>query len=84
MAIFPPKQNLTAPPANAYQKLYAYDGSNNLIYEGWALPGAASSDAKWAICKYTYSGSNQTGGQWANGSTEEVNIWDNRASLTYL
>lgn len=72
-----------APPVEAWKKVYDYDGSGNCIYEGWAAPGTATSAAKWAIIKRTYSGTSVTVEQWAGGATTAVNIWDNRASLSY-
>lgn len=71
------------PPAAAYLRQYDYDG-DNLTYEGWAAPGTATSDALWAIRKLTYSGTNLVTEQWADGDTDEDNVWDNRAALTYL
>ena len=61
----------------------AYDGSNQMIYVGEALPGSLSSEAFWRIRKLTYDGSNNTVVQWADGDGKFDNIWDNRASLTY-
>lgn len=73
-----------APSNTPYQKLYDYDGSGNLIYEGWAISGAASSAALWAIRKNTFDGSSRiTASQWAGGDTAQTNIWDNRVSLSY-
>lgn len=81
---FTPNQFADAPP-EAWTKRYDYDGSGNLIYEGWApaFTGAATSAAVWAIRKFTYSGSNLTTIQWADGDERNNNVWDNRASLTY-
>lgn len=72
-----------APPATPYKKLYAYDGSGNLEYEGWAAPSAATSAAAWAIKKNTYTAGNLTSELWADGNTVEDNVWDDRVSLTY-
>ena len=47
--------------------------------------GPATSGAYWAIKKFTYNGSSQlTQVQWANGNTQQVSKWDDRATLTYL
>lgn len=73
-----------APPQDAFDIRYDYDGSNNLIYEGWAAPGSLTTDAVWAIRKMTYTGTNVVLKQWANGNTAQANVWNNRASLTYL
>lgn len=63
--------------------LFEYDGSNNPVYIGFAEPGSATSDPAWLIRKLTWSGSNVTAIQYANGSTVFNSIWDNRASLSY-
>lgn len=74
-----------SPPKTAYTKRYDYDGSGNVIFEGFAqsiinpLPGGAV----WAIKAYTYTASAVTLVQWALGTSAEKNIWDNRAGLTY-
>ncbi len=55
------------------------DGSGNVNYAGFAKRGALSSEAKWSIFKYTYTGSDVT----LITSSGNGQIWDNRASLTY-
>lgn len=78
-----------APPEVAYTKRYDYDGSSNLIYEGWAKASlnAATSAASWAIKKYTYTTSNLTLVQWSPldsfGIPKENQTWDDRAAGTY-
>lgn len=67
----------------------AYDASSNLIYEGWAVPGSATSAAVWLIAKYDYDGSNNlTTTTWAYTSgfpAGEFNqVWDNYLTLTYV
>jgi hypothetical protein len=37
-----------------------YDGSNNLIYAGFALPGSDEAVREWQIKKLAYSGANLT------------------------
>ena len=71
------------PPYEAIQKAYAYDANNNLIYEGWAMPGIATSASSWAIKKNVFNGANLVQEMWANGDTNMDNIWDNRGSLVY-
>ena len=61
----------------------AYDGGDNLVYLGRAVPGSAKGDAVWQISKFIYSGSNLTDVQWADGDQNYDNVWDNRASLSY-
>jgi hypothetical protein len=61
-----------------------YDGSNNPIYVGVALPGTATSSAGWRIAFLTYDGSNNcTSVTFANSAIDFSAIWDNRAGYTY-
>ena len=69
-----------------YSKQYTYDSNGNLQYEGFAVPGSATSAAVWAIRKFTYTAMSpyQTLTEtWANGSGSFTNVFDNRASLSY-
>lgn len=60
------------------------DGSGNPIYLGMSTPGTATSDAKWQIRKLTFNGQNEvTAMQYANGSPNFDQIYNNRASLSY-
>ena len=79
----PYRNNDNAPPSEAWTKLYDYAGGSNLIYEGFAKSGQATSAAVWAIKQYSYTGNNLTEEAWAGGSSAPTNIWDNRASLIY-
>ena len=67
----------------ATQSVFAYDSSGNVEYIGKATPGSATSAAVWQIQKITYDGSDATEINFAGGSAEFVNIWDNRATYTY-
>lgn len=61
-----------------------YDGGTNPVYIGLATPGTATSEAKWLIRKLTFDGSNNpTDIQFATGTPNYDQIWDNRASLSY-
>ena len=60
-----------------------YDMSGVLIYQGEAAPGTVKSSAGWSIKKFIYSGDNLVDVLWANGNTDKINIWDDRASLSY-
>jgi len=60
-----------------------FDGSGNPIYVGRAAPGSSKASAVWQIRKLTYSGTNPTDYQYANGSTAFNAVWDNRAALSY-
>lgn len=82
--MFPSVRSADAPNAAGLQKRYDYDGSNNMIYEGWASPGALSSQARWAIVKYSLVGSNTVLSQYPTITGPEMTaIWDNRAALAY-
>lgn len=61
---------------------YQDDVSASVSYFGFALPGTATSAPSWRIMKKNVV-STVTSYTYANGSTDFVNIWDNRASLSY-
>lgn len=65
-----------------------YDGSNNLIYAGFARPGASEGESVWQIQKLAYSGTNLTSIKWPTKSNTQVSndyefSWTNRATYTY-
>lgn len=74
----------TSPP---YQQIFDYTGSIDgiqPIYIGWAAPGAATTDAKWLIRRFTYDGSNRVSQiQFATGAFKFMSRWDQRAALNY-
>ncbi len=70
-------------PAVPYVQRFGYDGQGNIAYEGWAVPGTATSTAGWAIRRSTYVGGNCTAVEWAGGVTDMTQVWDNAAALTY-
>ena len=54
------------------------------LYVGWAKPGTATDKAAWRICRLTYDGNdNITAQEWAEGTNDHVNVWDDRASYNY-
>ncbi len=66
-----------------------YDGSNNLLYAGFARPGTATSSAFWLIFKMTYTGTNLISITWPVNSNGAVSHdyefeWDDRATYTYV
>jgi hypothetical protein len=66
-----------------------YDGSNNLIYAGFARPGSPESLPVWQISKLTYSGANLTSITWPTSSEGAVSndyefAWSLRATYTYV
>jgi hypothetical protein len=76
-------RSCTGPPAEAWQQIYDYDVDDNLVYEGWARSNTATSAPGWTILKRTYVGNNLITEQWAHGDTNDSNVWDDRAALTY-
>ena len=67
-----------------FTSAFEYDANNNPIYIGTAAPGSAKSAAAWQIRRLTYSGTNVTDIQYANGTLDFTASWNNRASLSYL
>jgi hypothetical protein len=75
------RDRLTLIVAGGYfdDRRYDYDGSNNLIYRGYALKHkTATSDSEWYIWKYTYTGGNLTRMEGPLTGT-----WDGRAALSW-
>lgn len=66
-----------------------YEAGENLIYQGFARPGVATSEAKWQISKHSYDGNdNILTTTWpenadGNATSEYYYVWDDRASYTY-
>ncbi len=57
---------------------------SNVVYEGWAYPGTATSAAAWQICKHTYEKKdNRLTTTFAGGTNDYNQVWDNRTSLSY-
>jgi len=57
------------------------DSAGADIYIGYALPGTATSDAKWKIKRVNTA--NPISILWADSSTLYNKTWDNRSSYTY-
>lgn len=62
--------------------------AGNLIYKGYAKPGASTAEDVWQIAQLTYSGSDVTQVDWpqdSNGiaSNDFRFAWDDRATYTY-
>lgn len=67
-----------------HTRAFDYDGSGNLIFYGRAAMGSIKSAAVWQIRRFLYDGvGNLTDIRWAGSSSDYVNIWDNRAGLSY-
>lgn len=58
------------------------DDAGTYVYVGYAIPGSAESAASWKIFRVTTA--NPVAIMYADGDSFYNNIWDNRASLTYL
>jgi len=67
---------------DAYTVKIEYSGDNP-IYVAKAQPGTAVGSTGWQISKLTYSGSNVTDVQWADGTNAFTKIYNDRASYTY-
>jgi hypothetical protein len=70
------------PPQLKEAQVLEYSGGN-ILYRGEAKAGTAKSAASWRISRFTYSGSDITDVQFADGESTYDKIWDNRASYTY-
>jgi hypothetical protein len=57
--------------------------SDTLFYVGKALIGKVDADANWLIIRYTTVG-NVLMSEYANGSEAFDQVWDDRATLTYV
>jgi hypothetical protein len=57
--------------------------SDTLFYVGKALIGKTNSDANWLIIRYTTVG-NVLMSEYANGSEAFNQVWNDRATLTYV
>lgn len=63
---------------------FAYTAGGLVEYHGWAPAGSLEGQAIWAICKFTYTGSNLVTIIWADGNTNNDNVWTNYGTLTYV
>lgn len=57
--------------------------SSTLSYTGKAAPGSLPSDPVWQVKRVTVTG-NDIASSFADGNASFDNVWDDRASLTYL
>lgn len=60
-----------------------FDGGNQPIYIGEAIPGTATSVTKWRIQKRTYTSRKLTAIKWADGDGNFDKEWDERKTGTY-
>lgn len=54
-----------------------------LLYLGKGAPGIVDSAALWSIQKITFNAQGDAEILWADGDSDEDNIWNNRLSLSY-
>lgn len=59
------------------------DGNPYPQYVAEALPGSSTNSAVWRVYRITYSGTNPTAIQWADGNSNFDNQANNPSSLTY-
>ena len=60
------------------------DGTYNTAALNLTTTAPRSSSNQWSIEKFTYNvGNNPTADQWAQGSTAQINICDNRTTIAY-
>ena len=64
-----------------YNRLIDTDGQ--YIYIGEALPGTATSDAKWRIKRVDQKAGDDYDIIWADGTAELTKVWDDRLTLSY-
>lgn len=70
-------------PSNLGQSLaQRIDDQTSVIYIGTAPVNSTNSAAIWSIKRLSISGGAITI-EWADGNDLNVNVWDNRASLSY-
>lgn len=63
---------------------FEYDVNDNVVYQGWARAGTASSAEGWRIVYYTYDGNNNVLTKtFAKGNSNLVHVWDDRATYNY-
>ena len=64
---------------------YGYDMNNNLVYQGYALPGAEDTDSLWMIIKHEYDANNNLiASKCVEGTVAYTYKWDERENYTYI
>ena len=59
------------------------DTEGTYTYIGEAAPGSSPANPLWRIKRVEDLGGNDVNILWANGTGDQVHVWDNRASYTY-
>lgn len=63
---------------------FDYTSTSNTIYYGMAAPTTLTSDARWQIRRETLDASGRTTQvDFAGGTVDFNQVWDNRVTLTY-
>lgn len=57
--------------------------AGNLLYLGKAPPGTQQAAAGWQVKKFTFTGDDLTGIQYAGGTESYTRIWNDRATYNY-
>ncbi len=66
-----------------FKELRDYDSNGRLEYYGQAESGTGEGDAKWMIRRHSYSGIEEIGRTYPNGSTANTFIWTRRRAYRY-
>jgi len=80
---------ITSIDARQHTELFSYDANGRIEYLGWGPPGSddKKDEAIWKIAKMFYKttamGTQASAMVWAGGNTNEDNVWDDKASLSY-
>lgn len=65
-----------------FEPILVDENNPNTVYKGYAIPGAKTNEAVWAIEKVS-SKSGILSHKWAGGDKSFNKVWDNRATLIY-
>jgi len=65
-----------------YEPKMVDESNANIVYKGFAVPGAKTSEAVWAVTKIT-NNKGVLAYQWAGGTKNFDKVWDNRKALIY-
>ena len=62
-----------------------WNDDQTIAWIGESAPGSATSEAVWRIKRVTFTGDeSDSTTEWANGSGDFTQIWDDHLSLTYV
>ncbi|MDP3146043.1 MAG: hypothetical protein Q8T03_13320 [Bacteroidota bacterium] len=65
-----------------YEPKLVDESNANLVFKGFAVPGAKTDEPVWAVLKVTNT-KGVLSYQWADGNKNFDNVWDNRKVLVY-